>query len=427
MSNGKILYFDQATIDNSDSETIRFYPLKESEAIALLSQVEYMVWSKRWKNLTMTQEELEAFAGSVADNLMNPMEEGAIVTTPQELQDAVCNGIMCAVPQIGAVLSAGVNSSIQDNISIDEEGNIVVGDGSGSGSATGTAQEQKTGSAYEMAYGLQQILTDLDDFWTNYNADPNRDTIVQYYMELLYQWVDTAELLIAIDAYFNYRDAPNAGYVIDHDELAEDLYCAGLTKGQMSRWAITKTDATMDDIFLSIIKGIDQSEVDKWVEDGEAKLRDDYLNFACTPRGTATAVYGVADFNAVRNYPIDNWNFSSSARGRRIRVTMSGKFTPTTGEPHLQDAYWFDNGGGAVNYDWQHLSFSSSIGYVRIEEDGGDPAYNSESLYSFIAELAPANYTYITLWLKTTNAGIATINANPQGQVSITLEDLGEV
>jgi len=75
MSNtGKIIKIDQQVIDAYTDPAQKYFLLKESEAIALLSQIPYFEWSTRWKNLTYTKKELLDFTASIADQLMNPQE-----------------------------------------------------------------------------------------------------------------------------------------------------------------------------------------------------------------------------------------------------------------------------------------------------------------------------------------------------------------
>ena len=74
MSNGKILYIDQTLVDSCNSVDTLLYPLKESEAQVLLSQVEYIAWRKRWKNLTYSDDEINELYATITDNLMNPQE-----------------------------------------------------------------------------------------------------------------------------------------------------------------------------------------------------------------------------------------------------------------------------------------------------------------------------------------------------------------
>jgi len=76
MSNtGKIIKVNQQVIDAYTDPDPKYFLLKESEAIALLSQIPYFEWSTRWENLTYTKKELLDFTASIADQLMNPQED----------------------------------------------------------------------------------------------------------------------------------------------------------------------------------------------------------------------------------------------------------------------------------------------------------------------------------------------------------------
>lgn len=73
-NNGKMIIIDEAIIDKYDSEAGKFFLLKESEAITLVSLCQFIGWRTRWANLTKTQQQLNELEAQITDALLTPIE-----------------------------------------------------------------------------------------------------------------------------------------------------------------------------------------------------------------------------------------------------------------------------------------------------------------------------------------------------------------
>jgi hypothetical protein len=333
----------------------------------------------------------------------------------------ICQGVLCALGKAGALISAGNNSGIE--LGIDSEGNIIVNDDSsqGGGTASGTAAELKAGKALSVVSNIQQVLVDMDGFYASYSGDANRDTIVQYYMELLYDVpASDAEWLNMIDIYFNYRDTPSAAYNIDEEVLGELMFCEGITKQTVNRWAITNAGGTLDDMFISMLKAISDAQFQQWIVSGESQPRTDYLAYACSLR--ADNERSIFDLTANTAEYVDLFGYENTTTNRLIRLTVSGKFVDSGTGNELDIRYIKDSSGNLTNANWLAFGFSD-IGSANHQMFPPDELpYSENNVYQWTAEVPPDEYDGFVY----KPANLAWISS-AVGQIDILVEDLGKV
>ena len=409
MSNrGKITYIDQSVIDQYDNEQVLLFPLKESEAIILLTFVDFIAWRTRWNNLTYTQSELDAIQASIADGLMNPTDLGdCIVATPEELAQAVCDGLLCAVPTIGQTLAAGINSGI--SVKVDETtGEIIVDDGSGgeeAGSVGGTTDEKRWGGSLEVYEGILEYMTDFEDFFNQFPAD--QATAVSFMSQ---KWLVTADITTAVSDYYAHRNLANPAPAPLPQALEGEYWCNGATKQTTASYVI---DNIVNDLLLilSMVGALSQDQYDQWFNRGYEVPR---LGFDSAP------CYTVPAQTRVFNY--DDGFFG---------VQLCGVFT---GLP--DNHYWrvsskctelFINDAGD---EWDGVYFKPASGSESIYY----PLWQDSSFSYSIAEGVGAKlaigqiYNYEILRLGAVNPRCIRVNLGGtwlQGSMEITMSDLG--
>ena len=347
-------------------------------------------------------------------------EGGVIVTTVEELTQAMCEGILCALPKVGATMSAGLNSSISDNLTIDENGNIIVDDGTSGGLSPTETLEAKTGAVYEIWKGLNEYITDFETWYQNYNADV---ATWQLFAESKYL-VDSTTIAQAISDYQAWRGVSGTGLNLLPESMTSYLYCKGTSKSKINIFVIDEAGEPVP--VLEIFTPILQDQIDQWYQDGLARLRDEYKTFSCIIRQDNGLSYGGSNIGSYYNPSITDWNFSTSD-SRLIRVSLTGKLVSASDSSYWRDAHYYAVGGNPIqDYLQYEPRLIGSAGEVVLKPDS-IIQYDGSNKYSWIQEIPSANYTSVGIWYRNINDGnIPGIDPTAIGTIDLLMEDLGE-
>lgn len=342
-NNGKILKVNQAIIDTYDSEATLLYPLKESEAIALLAFVEYFNWRTRWDNLTMTDEELFAFTASVADALMNPLDGGVIVGTVED----ICQGVLCALQEAGGILAGGLGGNLQ--LTPNEDGGFTLtADGqppSGGGQSVQSQREAK-GDAEFVQDAISEYLQDWETFY-NYQT-PATNVVMERLLSSKYA-VDEAQLTNSVTEYINWRNGSGNPLSWGVINLSRDLFCRGNSLGTVNDFMIDG-GATTDLLdVLNVLSPLTQAQFDEWADESE-RVSDDFVNTDCYRAPIVSFNLTVADFNTNDQFPLNN--VIPSARQVIVRLLVD-----ITDGTNTYDGMYLFNGS---TYSYQPMRFEQS-------------------------------------------------------------------
>lgn len=399
MSNGKILYIDQTLVDSCNSVDTLLYPLKESEAQVLLSQVEYIAWRKRWKNLTYSDDEINELYATITDNLMNPQEsipEGAFIVTAQEL----CEAVECGIINVFSRAVAGTAGNTGVQVTFDENGNPVITEGelsTGTG-ATVTGFRQRMADMEYVELRLEDFLNDFDDFYLITSGD-----VVVMEQFFTAKYLLNANITAVISEYTAFRDALNPHVQSTFTNIDREMYCKGAKKQTVSTWIIY--DALGDKTLrLNMIGALTDDQFLQWESEADS-LSDDYISTSCFRAPQVTMIFppekvviGLKD----TNNPPELVLFSNT----RANIRISGKIIGDNGD-FYDGIYNQVNGNKAIRLP--QITTGSKI--------SPNPAY-SENGYELIWSIG-VGISKIRF-----DSGVGTVQ-NYTGQLTFVFDDIG--
>lgn len=405
MSNaGKIIYLDESVFNEYNQEDTMLFPLKESEAKMLLAFVPYIQWQTRWKNLTRTQAELEALAGSIADGLMNPQTGDLDMATIQD----ICDGVKCAITDVMTSAVAGLNSGVSVTVDPDT-GEIVVDTGETQDPLAGTTDEFKWGGSIEVYEGLLEYMTDFEDFFGQF---PSNEAQAVSFMSQ--KWQVNANITQAVSDYYAHRSLSNPAPQPIPSDVKGELFCYGATKQTVASYMI---DNVANDILLklSMLDALLQEQYDVWYFFGYQVPRLGFDEAPCyrVPPETVTL-----DYTELQTNSWDNILFSGKPDGHRWRVSIkcTQEFVNANGD-RFDGVYNTPNGG------------NPAIGTYKLFE-----AYNSLiTLVEGYGGQLPIGGVYVSEWEASSTRDPRgyrwdiPFSSFTQGSLELTLTDLGKV
>lgn len=351
--------------------------------------------------------------------LLNIEEDcGGFDMSPEELTQAICDGLVCAAPRIGLMLASGKSTGAD----FDEDGNIIP-PSSGTDDedlpeddpATPAIDENmaaRAGGAIAVRIGLNDVWARLNTLYTNGVTEPN----AQSQIGALYLWNDVAQSDAIVTAYYTARNTaqpfvPSTGFAVTIDPY---LYCKGITGQNILEWILEVQTANLQGM-SSLINGLSQEQRDIWFNRGIEIPSTDYKGYSCTPIADETGQLDFSLSNAPQFITAGVWK-----PGHRFLITVTDTFTDSDNANVVYDGMWEHNTStGAKQFN--PLSFSSGGG-VPLPLQANVPFESSHS-YQFTVDKSPTSAAAVcTIQGNNGSAGLP----NTVGIVTVTVKDLGE-
>lgn len=313
MMRNKAFLIGYKTTQAYDNDNYNYYQLTPRQANILLSQTDYISWRKRWRNAPNDYDILEVRA-EIANQLMNPIEGGFIVTA-QELCDAVECGIIKVFER--AISGTAQNTDIQ--ISIGDDGKPTLSEfdetkGNVIGS-TVSNQEKVMGRSEYIEDQLTQYLNTVEDLYNLTVGDPAE---MQTLLGSKYQLINPE---IAISAYITFRQASNPQPNPSLVGLRNSLFCEGIAPDVVSTFIID--DALPSKVLrIQLISALSPQQYDLWISRSNSLglLSDDYLTAPCYRFPTISVTYDADTYGQDLLFPLNPfWGTE-----RIFRVTIRG-------------------------------------------------------------------------------------------------------
>lgn len=352
------------------------------------------------------QENISTFLETMTlDDLLTQLPGETIVTTQEELQQAVCDGIMCAVPKVGTVLAGGINSGI--SVTVDDNGDIVIDDGStGDTGLSGTDKEILWGGAVYLQNRLQEYITDYEDFFNDFPADESQAVS---FLSQKYQL--TAGVTQAVSDYYAHRNLSNPAPQPLPEALSGEFFCYGATKQSTASYMI---DNVSNDLLLllSMLDALTQDQYDTWVSFGQTIPRVGYNVAPCyrVPPQTVEVTPATPWWNS---WVWEPFTGMPDEHVFRVTIKCTEEFVNPAGDT-FDGVYHTPNGGNSeiVQQKW----FQTYLYWNYVSDDWGAKKNIGET---YVSEVDMTNDV-----LNGINLNLAT-NDWTQGRLEITAIDLG--
>ena len=243
-NNGKIIFFDEEEFGKIDDSETLLIPLTAREASVLLSQVPYIQWSTRWKNLTKSQKQLMEISASIADGLMNPMTIN--INDCEDVEDCieVSESFLSLTGQVTSNQN-GITSNtdqIQNNTNeIEEIENTTPKNEYPPAPTQSLEPDQLCASSWYIAREINSIIQDLiaGTVWGN---------ILEFIDFFLtkggFKYISLVELWNLFQANNNPSLSSECSDAIEH--VAEAFYCAELDRQQATSDIQSDVNITTD-------------------------------------------------------------------------------------------------------------------------------------------------------------------------------------
>lgn len=345
-------------------------------------------------------------------------EEGIepLVTTQAELKAAICEGIECAVVQI----SKRIVSGSKTGFSIDDDGNIIIGDDGDDSLPEDdplTLQDEEAmaldGQARKVASGFQYVLDRLNELYTT--GVPLAEA--KYVMTQEF-YANEPEMESAVENWYTRATASQplpSG--INEDALAQNLYCDGNNRVTLNTYLIdtfsevtgTTQAATM------LVAGLSDEQFNDWKARGGKIPSTAYIAYTCTPFETEIIIFSGADLtgSAYKTGSVVN------KINHRVLIEVEGKIPDTAGG--IQDFFWRVAGDGTKTF----IGTATPNGTGQVNENWTWPTalqvpFRSDGKYVFTRDTVSSGATFLEIRRKLSELGTG-------GSFTMKITDLGEV
>lgn len=324
--------------------------------------------------------------------------------------EEICEGVTCALAKAGTALAAGLNSNIQ--VSVDDDGNIIVDTGEDGEGDVITSDEALDGAAHYTYNRILEFIQDYEDFFTIFPASEANAKVFFTNKYLL-----TAQIDQAISDYYDHRDLMNPQPMPPDDGLIENYWCGGLTK-QTTATYIIEESASDQLLLLSMLDALSQDQYDAWSIEGANQPRDDYRAYGCFPLPDIEVLipllvqnveYGLGDLS----------NYANLGHDRLIRVRTTGTLIGANGEI-ITAVHYKDTSDVVHNDFWNLLAWNVGGGFPVNIPPAPPLEFNEDGIYTWIISMPDRNYT--TMAVRSNHAFATTTG----GSITFTFEDLLE-
>jgi len=406
-------------VADMDTEDYELKPLNQQQVAILLGALTQYKWRTRWVDLELSKDELESLIGDIEYRLM--LNEEGFSMTPEELSEAICNGLVCAAPKIGLMLASGASSGN----SFDEDGNVVTPD-TGEDDAGLPEDDPETPLIDETlaakAGGVIAINVGITEIWASmfawYGADATPDMTSSEMVNRLgnlYIWESEDDLTAFVGFYYLARGVPQTVPVTWASTVQSRLFCKGRTKQVMNEWIYDTLTGSVQEQSLNLVTALSLQQLEVWYEYGIQAQSTDYIGYSCTKIAPESGTHNSALSNTPQFTTVGIWK-----AGHRFLIKMSGTFTDSDNANIVFDGMYEHNTITGVK-TWKPTQFLSNAG-VPTPSQANVP-FAPDHIYEFTVDKSPtvANGTCV-IQGDNGSAGLP----NTTGIVTFTVEDLGE-
>lgn len=411
----KGIVLDWAEISDMDSEDYELKPLNQQQVAILLALLQYQKWQTRWLNLDLSNDELLAYIGEIEYRLM--LNEGGIGMTPEELENAISNGIYKAVNDVSKQIVSGRTFGF----SVGDDGTVTTPDPN---DPTGELPEDdpatlideveaaKMGGYIAQAKAVELFLDKIDNYYGATNNTPVVPMATTEENIALYFPVDDIALEAALTVYYSYRTS-NPRILFDTTEAQQNIaYCKGGGKQAFNQWLIDHSGYSNEKI--SVVSGLTNALSDEFWENyysqGIAKLSSQYLDAPCVP-------VEFQDLSAmIFNIQRTTINMKPT---HRLLCTAEGYAQDIDGD--TQDAFWYRTAAGVLTF--APLEFKH--GAVGLAPSQFEVPYRSDHKYNWTSDTANLSNTSLTVQILR-NANMNLTGLSYPVAFRVTIKDLGE-
>lgn len=414
---GKIITIDWPTIAALPSDEYHIKLLNKQQAAVLQALCEYQHWQSRWDNLGLSQDELDRFMGDIEYRLMG--DESGGFMTPQEMTEAICDGLVCAFPRIGLMLAQGASGGG----SIDDEGNIVLPDDGVNGGAElpeddpiteiDETEAARYGGGVAVGKLYELLLDKVDGYYGPVNGTPVTSATDTKNFINAYFKTDTALMDAAIDAYYAWRATNNRIIFDGNAAFYNYLYCKGMNEQGFSQYVIDILGGTTQkqQIMMNLVFGLADEAASEAFARGALSPSTGYLDSSCVPieDQTLTALL----FAVQRSTTIVK-------ASHRMLFIADGYALDADGD--IQDFFWYRTAAGVNTFTTP--TFTHSAG-ANLPSSTQVP-YRSSHHYEWTIDLAALANNPILITMNK-HANMNAVGLTYPVPFSLTIKDLGEV
>ena len=311
---------------------------------------------------------------------LDESEGGIIVTTPQELEKAVCDGVVCAIERISARIVSGQEDNLKGAIEVATSGAISLRDALSQGGSVDiegvTNEEVLYGQASSVGTGFRDLVNEV----IGWEADGVSigsivSRMIQFYLPIASVIADDAirqafetDLQTEITA-----ATANVTPVPSVPAIANLVYCNGNNKKSLYRYALDVeesggTDALeIANLYRLIIDNLDDTQLDDWYEDPSAIPDVGFTNAPCYKFPSTGMVVTSQDlFNENRHFWETQYAMPAGVNGRRVRVEVEGGILLTDGR--IFNGFQLTGNNAVTNIDTD-LQWKFSINIINNPGD----------------------------------------------------------
>lgn len=328
----------------------------------------------------------------------------------------ICEGMVCAFEKMAQrILLAQQSDNILGGISVDHE----TGEVSKSPFNTSivkpvsgiTPEESQNGSVYHVAQSIAELFADI----ATHEGNGFTNDLIASVTQVAVAVVSPVTWLSFITDYI----ASAENIVINVDALAEQLYCNNFNIGFVKYLIDNHTQAEIA-ILTAFVAEIDNSQITQWYQEGKNNPLSFYQGYACFRRPDVEFTYTAANYSArfALYEPLADWNF---AEKRAIRITLSGRFTSISEPLKQNDIFYETDNTGEHTLALSRFRFRMSPSNENLRDV--TPEVSETGDYVFTAVIEANNHTSIEL----TNQGNPPYISDPEGEITVLVQDLGAI
>jgi len=272
-------------------------------------------------------------------------------------------------------------------------------------------QSARSGGVSAVRIGYNQLWTDISNFYTTTTPVAT----AQLRMKQLYKWVDDAAADTFVSFYYINRDAAHTFPASWASTLDGYLYCKGLNKQSMSRWALDTLATYPEEQSLNLITATSDEQISDFYNRGLGTPSTLYKEYSCVPSPTEVINYTTLGV-AVNSQTA--WKNS-----HRLLFTVENYFTDSLG--NVVDYWWYDAVGVTAPAN-RIASVNMQLGTGITKPTINQVPFASNHKYQFTID-TPAAAGSLQVTIPATGM-TAPITPSVAGVgIKITIEDLGEI
>lgn len=352
---------------------------------------------------------------------MNEDCEGDFNMTPEELAEAICDGLVCAAPRIGLMLAAGKGS----DASFDEDGNIDIPTSETGGEDLPEDDPatpiDETKSAYyggiiEIASKLELVWDKIDALFGVPSGAVTPVTPMEDAQAIMIAYFPCEFIIMqqAVDDYYAWRLAGATQIAFTQTSAFPlYLYCNGYDYNALARWMIDQSGWvwSKQQIALKFWEALADSFFTHYFSLGSAKPSNAYLDAACVPMP-------YQEFIDVPYASVRNLSPVIAKGGHRLKIRVSGYYVDPDGD--IQDPFWYRTAAGVLTRS--NFTFSHGAG-ANMPSDNQVP-YSPTHVYEYTIDLFNGSSSWSVTFNR--NAGMNVASTSPTGGFDIQITDLGQ-